>query len=874
MNWRRRDFIRLSAQSAGTLSLLPAESVLGGSSVESGSSQQSTVRPSRTFNGTYQGEYLNQIAFPMGGMGAGMFCLEGAGALSKFSFRHSPDLATDRRVFAAVVIKGQKEQARILEGLVPRWKLRPQFPGIEGDSFPNVVWGLPRFHHATFKARFPFATVDLRDDKMPLDVTLTGWSPFAPGDVDNASLPVAAVEYRISNRSSSPIDAVFSFHAENLLAQARDFFDSDADANHRPDRIQATSGGFILYGAGAKDRPWDEGQVAIWVDDPAVKVNHSWFRGQNGVNDAMQIAWKEIAAGACYDRAPITDDSAPGASLFLPFVLGAGEARTITVKFVWYVSKSNLSAPNFRIKDGKTSRTLPGPDTYQPWYAGRFAGIDDIKNYWQSQYTSLRAASLKFSNALFDSTLPEEAIEAVATNLSILKSPTVLRQKDGRIWAWEGTGDSAGAGGWGSCTHVWNYAQALPHLFPDMERGLRETEFGPNQGADGFQAHRASLPIHPIGDTEEGHILPAAADGQLGGIIKVYRDWRISGNTDWLRRLWPRIRASLDYCIRTWDPRRLGRIEEPHLNTYDISFWGPDGMAMSLYVGALKAAAQMGNALHESVSDYSTLLNKAVHEMEGPLFNGEYFIQTVMHVGLNAPFPGPDIFGGPGTPDDIALAEKEGPAYQVGSGCLSDGVLGAWLSMVCGLGHVLDRQKVVSHLVAVHRHNMSRDFTDQANALRPEYACGEEAGLLLCSWPKGGRPSLPVIYADEVWCGIEHQVASHLILMGKIDEGLDIVRSCRVRYDGRVRNPFSEIEAGHWYARSLSSYALLQALSGARYDAVEQVLHLQPAVKGDYRCFLSTATGYGTVGVKGGKPFLEVVAGTIPYKRIQYTPTA
>jgi len=106
-------------------------------------------------------------------------------------------------------------------------------------------------------------------------------------------------------------------------------------------------------------------------------------------------------------------------------------------------------------------------------------------------------------------------------------------------------------------------------------------------------------------------------------------------------------------------------------------------------------------------------------------------------------------------------------------------------------------------------------------------------------------------------------------MMGMAGEGLEIVRVCRDRYDGRVRNPFNEYECGHWYARAMSSYALLQALSGARYDAVEKVLYLNPRIKGDFRCFLSTATGYGTVGVKGGKPFFTACSGNVEIKEFR-----
>ena len=182
--------------------------------------------------------------------------------------------------------------------------------------------------------------------------------------------------------------------------------------------------------------------------------------------------------------------------------------------------------------------------------------------------------------------------------------------------------------------------------------------------------------------------------------------------------------------------------------------------------------------------------------------------------------------------------------------------------------------KVASHLAAVHRYNLKHDLSGFANPQRPTYACGAEAGLLLCSWPKGGELSLPFVYSNEVWTGIEYQVASHLMRMGHVPEGLDIVRACRDRYDGRVRNPFNEYECGHWYARAMSSYALLFGLSGARYDAVEKALCLEPAIKGDFHCFFSAATGYGTVGVRHGKPFYEPKAGSLEIREIKYVAKA
>ena len=226
---------------------------------------------------------------------------------------------------------------------------------------------------------------------------------------------------------------------------------------------------------------------------------------------------------------------------------------------------------------------------------------------------------------------------------------------------------------------------------------------------------------------------------------------------------------------------------------------------------------------------YGELLEKGRRRMETDLWNGEYFVQKVQWKGLRAGNPqDTKSMVGEYSPEALALLDEEGPKYQYGDGCLSDGVLGEWMAAVCGMGDVLDREKTGSHLRAVHRHNLQKDLSDHANPQRPTYACGAEGGLLLCTWPRGGALALPFVYSNEVWTGIEYQVASHLMLMGMVEEGLEIVRTCRDRYDGRVRNPFDEYECGHWYARAMSSYGLIQGLTGVRYDAVERVLHVEP----------------------------------------------
>jgi uncharacterized protein (DUF608 family) len=815
-----------------------------------------------SFGGPYDGEHLNHVAFPLGGIGAGMLCVEGTGAISHVSLKQRPSMFHEPQMYAAVCIRGDADSdsvARVLEGPVPRRKV---FGGpLTGLGLGDRTYGFPRLSQVSFAARMPFAEVAMSDPGLPLGVKLVAWSPFVPTDADASSLPVAALEYELTNTSGGPIEGVFSYHTVNPVAM------SDRDV--APRRIRAIERGAVLHQPARENAPHEEASFALVLDEDDAAVDAAWFRG--GWFDAKTMVWRRVEACEAHARPPHAEgDCGNGASVYAPFRLAAGASRTFRLLMAWYVphtlERYGGETPDHCSSGAGGGKPAAKPK-HQPWYTGRFPDVDAVMTHWRGQYAPLRDASATFASSLHDSTLPPQAIEAAAANLTILKSPTVLRDREGRIWAWEGCGDTHGSCH-GTCTHVWNYAQAMPHLFASLERTVRQTEFGECQDDAGRQVFRAPLPIRPAPDFG-AH---AAADGQLGGIMKVHRDWRISGDTVWLRRLWPAVRQSLDYCIQAWDPTHEGMLKEPHHNTYDIEFWGANGMCTSFYLGALRAATLMGEALGDDVTAYDELYRKGREAMQRDLFNGEYFHQQVQWEGLRAK---PDQFipllaRGHAHPEGVALLKAEGPKYQYGTGCLSDGVLGAWMALVCAVGDVLDRDMVRSHLLAVYRHNLKHDLSQHVNPQRSSYALGDEGGLLLCSWPRGGKPSLPFVYSDEVWTGIEYQVAAHLIALGCVDEGLDIVRTARQRYDGRHRNPFNEYECGHWYARALSSYALLGALSGASYDAVTRTLTLEPRVAGDFTAFFSAADGFGQVGVRDGKPFLDVRYGRIEVDRLEF----
>ncbi len=810
----------------------------------------------RKFNSEYSGEYLNRVAFPIGGIGAGMICLEGTGAISNVSIRNAPNLFYEPLIYAALFVKGDNGNiAKVIQGPVPEHKYfgTPK----SGEGLGWTSYGLPRFDSTTFLSRFPFGEISLKDSSVPLDVSITGWSPFIPGDADNSSLPVGAFEYHFSNPTEQEHEAVFSFNSRNFMniLEPGNFFGKGGPIKEFPN-------GFLLWKDGDADNPHHEGGFAIFVDDENVKVNHQWFRGSH--TDVQTINWKNIQSGKIVEN-PASDKDAYGASLSVPFTLKPGEEKTIKLMFSWYV-------PNTNLKTGPTPS-----ENYKPWYAGKFKDIYDVGEYWRVNYSELRNKSAKFTESFYSSTLPNEVLEAVSANMTILKSPTVLRQTDGRLWGWEGSGDTEGNYA-GSCSHVWNYAQAIPHLFPKLERTLRETEFIENQldedayyhngvlKAAGFQKFRAILPIRDVGPGRW-----AAIDGQLGAFMKIYRDWRISGNTEWLKSLWSEVKQSMIFSINKWDPNRDGIIDEPQHNTYDIEFWGPNGMSMSLYAGALTAYVEMGKYLGDDVTEHETLLVNCIAYMEDSLFNGEYFIQQIEWEGMVAGDPIDYVEGSWNvnySEDALKIYEKEGPKYQYGNGVLADGIMGFWLLKASGNDkEIISSDLVKSHLKAVYKYNMKHNLSSHPNPQRPGYALGNEGGLLLCTWPHNDEPTLPFIYSNEVWTGIEYQVASHLIMEGMVEEGLDIVRTLRERYDGTIRNPFNEYEAGNWYVRAMSSYSLLQALSGIKYDAVDNTLYIDSKLGGNFSCFFSTESGFGVAGLKDGKPFIDVKMGSVPVKK-------
>jgi uncharacterized protein (DUF608 family) len=812
-----------------------------------------------SYGRVFEGDALTQIAMPMGGIGAGCVCLNGIGGLQDFSIRHKPALSAGADTFqmqdggfAVLRVKGLEGGTRLCEGPVPDGRIYDQ--GLKGQGYRMAGHeGLPRFSGCSFRGAYPFGEVRLSDEGMPVKVRVTGWSPFVPLDDVASGIPCAMLEYEVENVSGGAIEFEFSYHLSHLAKGALGW---------KGTRNKVVPGLGVSFFNVEPAGSAGFGSASLSVVGHAAAVKGMWLR--SGWFDWISALWQEVSSGAFRENAGNEErelEGHNGGSVLVRGRLEAGKSVTVPIVIAWHFPNvhydANVVADPLAVACCTGGECAEPAPKWQPFYVTQWNDAEEVGKYVRENYAALRGRTKGFADALFSSTLAAEVLDAVSSNLAILKSPTVLRQANGNVWGWEGCFPDKGCCS-GTCTHVWNYAQAMPHLFPKLERGLREMELRRSMDEAGHIAFRAALPDGPA-----KHDFHPAADGQLGGIMKLYREWQIGGDFKWMAGLYPLAKRSLEFCTKRWDPEERGALFEPHHNTYDIEFWGPDGMCTSVYVGALAAMAEMGRAVgDEDAERYTEMAKKGAAFMDGELFNGEYFEQRVMWRELADQSFARSLLAEGKDEEELRILRAEGPKHQYGTGCLSDGVIGAWMARLYGIDAPFTGENVRRNLGAIFRHNFREDLSAHACTQRPGYAMGSESGLLLCSWPRGRRPTLPFVYSDEVWTGIEYQVASHLMLEGIVEEGLAIVRGVRGRYEGRVRNPFNEYECGNYYARAMASYALLASLSGFAYSAVTRELRLAPRVGGDgFRCFFSVATGFGVIVLEGKKLRVEMVEG-------------
>jgi len=497
----------------------------------------------------------------------------------------------------------------------------------------------------------------------------------------------------------------------------------------------------------------------------------------------------------------------PVGSLGRSLTLEPGQQQTVTFILAWHFPNLVMPAP-FKRRMGRA-------------YAARFGSAAGVARHVAANLDELCRQTKLWTDTWYDSTLPYWLLDRTMANTSTLATSTCYLFEDGRFYGWEGIACCPG-----TCAHVWHYAQAPGRLFPEIERRMRErVDFGLAQHDDGRIGYRGELHNHH------------ADDGQCGRILGMLREHQMSTDGAFLKELWPNVKRAIEFMIGR-DPTGDGILDGAQPNTLDAAWYGQISFTSSLFLAALKAGEAMAREMGDTAfADRCAARAKKGGESILDLYNGEYFIQI------------------------------EDPAHQqaigVGPGCYIDQVFGQTWAHWVGLGRLFDRDKQLSALRALWKYN----FVPDVGPFRKHfergrwYAAAGDAGLLMCTWPKGGQnPNFhkhwQYMYFNECMTGFEWQAAAHMIWEGHdqpdlLENGLAVARAIHDRYHARLRNPYNEIECSDHYARAMASYGAFQAACGFESHGPDNYLAFDPRLTPDeFRCPFTAAGAWGTFAQK------------------------
>lgn len=443
------------------------------------------------------------------------------------------------------------------------------------------------------------------------------------------------------------------------------------------------------------------------------------------------------------------------------------------------------------------------------FYTTLFDSSDDVAKKMSIHRDELARLTRLWRDTWYDSTLPYWLLDRILMSASTLATGTVEYWPNGRFYAWEGVISCEG-----TCTHVWNYAQAVAWLFPELERSARVMQdFGP-----GYRQETGLIGFR--GDYYY------AADGQAAVIIRSYREHRNSPDDAFLRKHWPTIRHATEFLM-SQDEDGDGLIETKQHNTFDVDWYGPNGFVGFLFLAALRCAEEMAREMDDTAfADRARARFEAGRKaIDSVVWNGEYYPQII------PPMEPP-------------------PANQLGAGCLTDQTFGAHWARVLDLGDLAEPASIRSALQSIWKYNWAPDVGPYNAVHKPfrVYAEPGEAGAFLATWPMEPPPEPePFFYHSELWTGSEYQAASHMLWEGLITEGLSLIRAVHERYAPAKRNPYNEIEAGDHYARAMASWGALLALSGFRHHGPAGTTAFAPRISpGDFRAPFVASQGWGT----------------------------
>ena len=803
---------------------------------------------------------IPRSGIPLGGIGTGYFEIRPDGRFYEWQiFNNDPwgrgrgreELMDQDDFFFAVRVKteGENPLVRIL---------RLGVNDLGGDLY-TMPW-VKNIEEIEYIGEYPLVSLTFKDSSLPVEVSLTAYSPFIPGDTKNSSLPVAIFSFRIRNPNTTSIEVSLLGALKNPIGhgikgavkvnqviRSEEATIIDMRAENVPEYHITYRGSMSLAVIGDPNSITYYGLMRKSIND----LRNMWvdLRADGELKSIEGGRTSEVVYGVLCKKTTLK----PNEEIHITFIL------------TWFF-------PNHRDADGNYLG-----HAYENWFnSSREVYEHVIRNLdYLSSYTK------KFHDTMYNTTIDKWIIDSITAQLTTLITNSFYT-KDGIFVMWEG---GPGCCGFNTLDVLYYGTIPIGLMFPELDRAQIElsAKFQLRPGMPQFERYVLAFPenveefkkivkkdpsilsdpekrskvlleiVERTGKDPTGripHFFPKTisrvdayhmVDLMPKFALLVYRHYLWSGDIEFLKRLWENVKMAIDTVLRTMDEEGRGvpyhyipsgfehhdtilyqlgvrrdpeRIHEKMLEylvfrgytNEGISFQTYDGwgfLGYSSYIGfiwlaALRAVKELGRIVgdEEYVKKIEEVEMKA-RELEELLWNGEYF--DLWYDPLNG------------------LRDRA---------CMADQLNGQWYANLCQLGYLTSKERIERALRSIFKYNLVED-EGLINAVYPSGERPSYRGNITypngtgIEWRIGSQPDTP-------WTGTEYAVASLMIQEGLVKEGIEVLRAVYERYS-KYGMFWNHIECGGHYYRAMDVWAVLMALEGFNFSAAGSI-HFNPKV--------------------------------------------
>lgn len=789
---------------------------------------------------------------PLGGIGAGSVELRADGEFYEWQIDNPQQFSVDCRDIPYAE-NGNRHAgslsfyvlAQTTGGPVLR-RLGMGFDSTKGQKFEEYNYRMHSFikpiQAIEYEAAFPTAVLSYRDDALPVEIRLRAASPFKPYDARTAGTPGMYLTFEISNPSAEKADVSLAGKLRNILPEET-----------RENRTLCQDGLTSLW---MRTSCREDGNMALSVSGREITSlpgEYSGFldeyvsHGEFGVAEesflftlrrkgallhsgasapCTQPEWLEDAeiqsladdqvsrlldaarvygfAESIIDRNtfvdPSLDQTIEGKRRLLSCIHRNG--RDLQQKGAW---GDGALCSRFTLMPGEKKQVAfeltwyfprlvsGGGRTVGHVYENWFADAVEAARFLHRQRGDILPAVELTARNLYDSSFPAFFSDAVSQQIAnLVKSAWWTR--DGSFGVWEGLG----ACGFHTTDITYHGSFGIVTLFPELQK--KQMEMGARFQREDGRVHHFFRP--DFSSVDDGF---DRVDMNPQFVLLVCRDYFATGDTAYLQRLWPHVIRAMDAAAALDTDGDALPDRDTGKNTYDAwHFSGTSTYISVLWLAALQAACALAEKMNDPSrrAQWQALLEQGKQSAEEKLFNGQYY--------------------------DLWFDDARRDAC-----CMTDQMDGEYFSRLIGLGGILDEQHVKTALDTIYRLNYSR-----------------ENGLINASYPAGAKPTVYTYrncQGTANWSGIEYMMAAFYLMMGRYQEGSAITQTVQERYI-RLGEMFNHAECGGHYYRAMSSWALMQTLSGMSVNAAERRIRLAdaPLAEGNHAPWFAVG-GFGQI---------------------------